>query len=174
MTEPDDIPPVEEDPFEALQEKLEECERKYLLLLADSENARKRMLKERQELIQYAVENLLSEFLHPIDNFENALKFANQAGDEVRHWAMGFQMIAAQLKQVLANHGLEEFVSVGHHFDPHLHEAVEMVASDQHPPGIVIEQCVAGYKKGERTVRVARVKVSAAPQEELKEGEHHG
>ncbi|MBS0623170.1 MAG: nucleotide exchange factor GrpE [Verrucomicrobia bacterium] len=155
----------QQDPLASLQVQLNECQDKYLRLLAESENVRKRLLKERQELMQYAVENLLSEFLHPIDNFENALKFATRASDEVRNWAAGFQMIAAQFKQVLSNHGLEEFSSIGQQFDPLFHEAVEMVETTDHSPGTVIEQSVSGYKKGERTVRVARVKVAKAPPE---------
>jgi len=169
--------PLKQEPLHALQEELDACQDKYLRLLAESENTRKRMLKERQELMQYSVENILTEFLHPIDNLEHALKFASQASEEIKHWAAGFQMIVAQFKQVLSNHGLEEFSSLGQPFNPLCHEAVEMVTSTEHPPGIVIEQCITGYKKGDRTVRVARVKVAQAPPHKIdtsKEGEHHG
>ncbi len=161
-------------PLALIQEQLAACEDKYKRLLAESENGRKRMLKERQELLQYAQEEMLKEFLHPLDNLESALRFANQMSDEVKHWALGFQMIASQFRQVLADHGVEPFVSVGHPFDPHLHEAVEVVISEDHLPGIVIEECTVGYKKGDRPVRVARVKVAQAPEEKsVNQGETH-
>lgn len=156
-------------PMDELKEKLAQCEDKYVRLMAESENTRKRLLKERQDLTQYAIEDLLTEFLHPLDNLEHALKFADQMSDEVKNWATGFDMIATQFKQVLSDHGIEPFESKGNHFDPHLHEAVEMVETTEHPPGTIIEECVLGYKKGERTIRVARVKVAKAPEKELEE-----
>lgn len=163
------------DPMDALKGQLAECEEKYVRLMAESENTRKRLLKERQELTQYAVDDVLTEFLHPLDNLENALKFADQMSDEVKNWATGFQMIATQFKQVLSDHGVEPFESKGKHFDPHLHEALEMVETTEHPPGTIIEECILGYKKGEKAIRVARVKVAKAPEEKLeeKEGENN-
>ena len=163
MTIPEDMPQQQDDAIDQLKEQLSACEDKYLRLLAESENTRKRMLKERQELTQHAVENVLSEFLHPLDNLENALKLAVTMSQEVKHWATGFEMIATQFKQVLANHGVEEFASVGLPFDPHHHEAVEVVETTESAPGTVIEQFISGYRRGERTIRVSRVKVAKAP-----------
>ncbi len=120
--------------LEQLKKEAAEFKDKYLRLLAESENARKRMQKERQELIQYAVQNVIVDFLNPIDHLENALKFTQQASDEVKHWAFGFQMILNQFKDVLTNNGVVAFVSEGKPFDPHLHEAVEMVVSSEYPP----------------------------------------
>lgn len=154
-----DLP--EQDPkIDEMETSLKECQDKYLRLLAESENARKRMQKERQELMKYAVENAIAEFLAPLDSFEKALKFAEQMSDEVKHWAVGFEMILGQFKQVLNHHGVVEYTSVGKPFDPHMHEAVEVVVSKEHPPGIVLQEFSRGYKIGERPIRVARVKVS--------------
>lgn len=160
---------------EHLAKELADCQDKYLRLLAESENARKRMQKERSELTKYAVENVLVEFLHPLDNFQNALAFAESMSDEVKNWAIGFEMILSQLRQVLANHGVQEYETVGKHFDPHLHEAVEMVETDEYEPGVVVEECLRGYKIGERPIRVARVKVAKAVEENLeaKEGDEN-
>ena len=152
-----------------LQEQLSACEDKYVRLLAESENSRKRMQKERQELTQYAIENALSEILHPLDSFQQALAFAEAGSEEVKNWAVGFEMIVGQFKQVLSNHGVEAYTSIGNHFDPHFHEAVEMIETDEHEPGIIVEECVTGYKKGDRAIRVARVKVAKAKDQE--EGE---
>jgi molecular chaperone GrpE len=136
---------------------------KYLRGLAESENARKRILKEKQEYVQYSLQNLIADFLAPIDHFENALKFAEQASAEVKHWASGFEMILIQFKDVLSQNGVQPFESVGTHFDPHLHEAVEVMTTIDYPPGTIIEESLRGYKMGDRTIRPARVKVAKAP-----------
>ena len=155
--------------IEDLQKELEACQDKYLRLLAESENSRKRMQKERHELTQYAVENVLVDFLHPLDNFQNALKFAATMSDEVKNWAIGFEMILGQLKQVLSSHGVVEYSSLGQPFDPHLHEAVEMLETTEHQPGTVVEETLKGYKIGDRPIRVAKVKVSKAPKSQDQE-----
>ena len=151
--------------LEELRAQAADFKHKYLHLLADSDNARKRMLKERQELIDYASRNLILEFLHPIDHMENALKFTEDASDEVKHWAAGFVMILNQFKDVLTNHGIKPVESIGKQFDPHLHDAIEMVETDEHPPGVVIEENIKGYVIGDKVLRPARVKVSKEVEE---------
>ncbi|MFZ0564580.1 MAG: nucleotide exchange factor GrpE [Chlamydiales bacterium] len=148
-----------------LQQDLQACQDKYLRVLAESENVRKRMQKERQEWTKYSIENVLVEFFHPIDSFEKALQFAETMSDEVKNWAVGFEMILNQFKQIFSNHGVEEYHSVGKPFDPHFHEAVEMVETTEYEPGIVVEEYVRGYKVGDRAIRVARVKVAKAPEQ---------
>ncbi len=91
-----------EDPAQLLRKELKECQEKYMRMLAESENVRKRMQKERQEMTKYAVENMLAEFLHPIDSLEKALQFAESMSDEVRNWAIGFEMLLNQFKQILS------------------------------------------------------------------------
>lgn len=163
---------VTDEELKKLQHEAMEYKDKYLRLLADQENARKRLQKERQELIRYATENLIADFLRPIDDLENALGFAKSMSDEVRNWATGFQMILTQFKDILTLNGIIPIESKGKTFDPHLHEAVEIIETDQYPPGIVIEEFMRGYKAGDRTIRPARVKVSkGAKSEELQDKE---
>lgn len=102
---------------------------------------------------------------------ENALNYTGQASEEVQNWAKGFQMILAQFKDVLASNNVKSFESVGKPFDPHIHDAVEMKESAEHPPGTVLEETMKGYLIGDKTLRPARVVVSKAPVEELKEKE---
>ncbi|MCH9626928.1 MAG: Protein GrpE [Chlamydiales bacterium] len=166
--------PTEIDEVEQLKESLKEAQDKYLRVLAESENARKRMQKERQDTMKYAIEGILVEFLHPLDNLEKALHFAESMSDEVRTWAVGFEMLLNQFKQILNNHGVEEYHSVGKVFDPHLHEAVEMVETTDYAPGVVVEELVRGYKMGERPIRVARVNVAKAPGENNSEEKQEG
>ena len=149
--------------LEQLKRDAAEYKDKYQRALAESENARKRLQKERQELIQYALQNVLAEFLGPIDHLENALQYADQASPDVKHWAQGFQMIANQFKDVLTNNGVSPFTSTGKHFDPHLHEAIETLITTEYAPGTIVSESLRGYKMGERTLRAARVKVAKAP-----------
>jgi len=143
-----------------VQEELKETQNKYLHLLAELENARKRMQKEKSEALMFAIENTIAEFLPLIDNFENALNFAKESSEEVKNWATGFQMILSQLKDVLHNHGIVAFHSVGNSFDPHYHEAMEIVETNDYPDGSIIEEFAKGYKSTSRTIRPARVKVT--------------
>lgn len=149
-----------------LQRELKEYKDKYLHALAESENARKRLQKEKQELIQYAIQNVIVDFLNPIDHLENALKFTQQMSDEVKHWAVGFQMILTQFKDVLTNNGVTPFTSVGKPFDPHLHEAIETVCTTDFPAGTVVQETLRGYKMGDRIIRPARVTVAKSPSNE--------
>ncbi len=139
----------------------EDYKDKYLRLLAESENMRKRMLKEKQESVKYSLDQIVSDFLIPLDNLENALKYTkgDSVSAELRNWAMGFEMIAGQFKEALSQHGVHSFDSLGTSFDPRLHQAIEMVESSE-PEGIVLEECVKGYKREDRIIRPARVKVS--------------
>lgn len=150
-----------------LRDSSDQFKDKYMRGLAETENLRKRLQKEKQELMQYAVQNIIADFLNPIDHFENALKFTEQASEEVKHWAIGFQMLLNQFKDVLAANGVTSFVSVGQPFDHTRHEAIEMVATREFAPGIVVEECLKGYKiNGDRILRPARVKVAKAPEVE--------
>jgi len=148
--------------IEKLRQEASEFKHKYLHTLADNENARKRLQKERDEIIQYTRRDLLLDFLNPIDHMENALKYTEGASSEVKHWASGFKMILNQFKDVLVASGVRPIDSIGKPFDPHFHEAIEMVETSNHPPGIVVEEHIRGYTMGEKTLRPARVKVSKA------------
>jgi molecular chaperone GrpE len=150
-----------------LKEQIEEeddFKQKYLHLLADSENARKRLQKDRDQIIQLSIRSLLLDFLHPIDHMENALKYTDQASGEVKNWAQGFLMILAQFKDVLSENGVKSFNSVGMPFDPHIHDAVEMIETLDYPPGTVVEENVKGYTIGGKPLRPARVIVSKEPE----------
>jgi molecular chaperone GrpE len=149
-----------ENELQELQNQVSDFREKYLRGLADSENMRKRLQKEKQDLTQYAIQGAIIDFLSPIDHLENALKFANEATPEVQHWAIGFQMILGQFKEALSSNGVNSFSSVGQPFDPHWHEAIEMVETEEYAPGTVVEESLRGYKMGEKVIRPARVKVA--------------
>ena len=155
--------------IQKLKEEIEEHKQKYIRSLAELENTRKRMQKERQEMTKFAVENVISDFLSPLDNFEKALGFTNQMSDETRNWAMGFKMILTQLQDVLTEHGIHSFESVGKEFNPHLHEAVSVEETEEYKDGLILEEFAKGYKSSDRTIRPARVKVAKHPKKESEE-----
>lgn len=151
-------PPKDE--LEEIKQELNEYKDKYLRAIAESDNMRKRLQKERQEMMSFAVSQLVAEFLSPIDHMENALKYTTQMSEEVKHWSLGFQMILTQFKDVLNENGVQPFSSIGETFDPHMHEAVETEAKEGTPSGTIIEEFVRGYKMGDKIIRPARVKVA--------------
>ena len=157
-----DLPPETESVLqEEPRNEAEEYKDKYLRLLAEMENTRKRLQREKQEMMRFSVENIIEEFLTPIDNLENALKHTQGMSPETLNWARGFEMILSQFKDVLTQNGVTAFSSVGAAFDPHLHEAVEVEElEDGDKDGTVLQEFVKGYKSHTRTVRPARVKVA--------------
>ncbi|MCI5052963.1 MAG: nucleotide exchange factor GrpE [Simkaniaceae bacterium] len=153
---------------EQLQRATEEAtdfKDKYYRTLAELENTRKRLQKEKSEMMQFSAQNVISEFLRPLDEMEKVLGFKEQMSDEVRNWAMGFEMLMSQFKDVLSSYQVFPFDSHGEQFDPHLHEAVEIEETSEKPEGLIVEEFVKGYKCGNRVLRPARVKVAKPPKE---------
>lgn len=151
--------PVAETKQEVAPEEID-WKDKYLRMLAEAENMRKRMQKEKQEIAKFGIENAISEFLPAIDHFEKALRFAENNSGEVKNWALGFEMILSQFKEVLHNHGIVSYHSEGNTFDPEYHEAVEIVETNDYPDGTILQEFTKGYKSASRTIRPARVKVA--------------
>jgi len=145
--------------------ELNEYKDKYFRALAEIENTRKRLQREKIESQSYAVQNVILDLLHPIDHFEQALSHASNASSDIKHWAIGFTMILDQLKQVVNDHGVESYDSKGALFDPHLHEAIETEETDAVAEGTILEEFVRGYKIANRVIRPAKVKVATSPQQ---------
>ena len=146
-----------------IEEEAKEFKEKYLRALAELENSRKRFSREKIESQSFAIQNVVLDLLQPIDHFEQALAHAEHADATVAHWAKGFEMILYQLKQVLEDHGVTSFTSLGSTFDPHLHEAVETEESEEVAEGTITFEFHKGYKLGSRTIRAARVRVATRP-----------
>jgi molecular chaperone GrpE len=163
----EEILPIDE--MAKLQEELQMQKEKYLRSLAELENTKKRLQKERQEMTKFAVENVIIDFLNPLDNLEKALSFTDHMSDETKNWAIGFKMILTQLQDVLSEHHIYAFEAKGETFDPHLHEAVSIEETEAFPEGTILEQFSKGYKSSDRTLRPARVKVAKKPKVEAVE-----
>jgi molecular chaperone GrpE len=164
---PAPVPQQEADTIEALKAELQEYKDKYVRALAEAENMRKRMQKEKLESQSFAIQGVVVDFLQPLDHFEQALKAAQNASSEIKNWVFGFQMILTQCQQVLQDNGVVPFDSIGQQFDPHVHEAIETLETTEHPEGMIIEEFIRGYKMGgNRVLRPAKVKVAVAPANE--------
>lgn len=171
MTDAPDEDEIIKEEQESPPAEVEDFEQKYIRSLADMENMRKRMQKERGDMTRFAVENIISEFLPALDNFEGALGHSSHMSEETQNWAKGFEMILSQFKDVLESHGIFAFRSKGMKFDPHLHEAMEMEETEEIAEGTIIKELVRGYKRGDRVLRAARVTVAKAPAKERQEEE---
>jgi molecular chaperone GrpE len=136
---------------------------------ADFENFKKRAARERQDAIKFANESLLQKIIPVLDNFEMALAAAHSSSaDGLKSLADGVTMIHAQLRQALADAGLEELSAAGQVFDPNLHEAVSQQESSEVTEGHVLQQLRKGYRLRERLLRPATVIVAKQPSENSK------
>jgi|SRR3954462_8763543 molecular chaperone GrpE len=137
---------------------------KYVRSVADLDNYKKRAARERSDAIKYANEALLEKLLPIVDNFEAALTAANNtSGANVDSLKTGINMIHSQLKNFLAENGIEEIDAAGKPFDPNLHEAVSQQPTQDVPEGHVAQQMRKGYKYRDRLLRPAMVVVAKKP-----------
>jgi len=159
--EPEGLEPVlqasVEEEAEHLKAELDHVRDIYLRKLAEFDNFRKRVEREREELRLAGVEDMVRELLPVLDNFERALQHAE---DDSGAFRQGIEMIAKQLWDTLERRGVQEVNPVGQAFDPELHEAVQRVEDGQHPPGTVAWVMLKGYTMGDRLVRPAMVGVA--------------
>lgn len=147
---------AEPTPEEALQASLREQEDKYLRLLAEYDNYRKRSQKEKENAWTTAKADTAKEFLPVYDNLERALK--QETTDKA--YAKGVQMIMTQLKTVLEKLGIEEIPALGETFDPNFHNAVMHMEDDSLGENTVAEVFQTGFKIGDKVIRHAMVKVA--------------
>ncbi len=125
---------------------------------ADFENSRKRLLKEQGEFREYAMADAVKSLLPILDSFDRALEA--HAGDENFR---GIELINKQLHDALAKLGLQPIPVRGEIFDPHLHQAIQMVDTDEVQDNHVLEELQRGYKFKDRLLRPAMVRVARNP-----------
>ena len=126
---------------------------------AEFENARRRAAKEQQDFREYAAADAIKALLPVIDSFERALRVKSDLGD----FRSGVELIYKQLQDALAKLGVQPVPAKGEPFDPHVHEAIEMVETSDAPDHQVIEELQRGYKMKDRLLRPAMVKVAKNP-----------
>jgi len=141
------------DQLKRLQDERDAVLDRLARLQAEFENYRKRSAKEQESFRDFAISDMVRTLLPVIDNFDLALK---TQGD-VRK---GVELIRRQLDDVLAKLGVKPVESVGQRFDPHQHEAIEMVPTDDVEDHQVIDELQRGYKLRDKLVRPAMVRVA--------------
>ncbi|MEW6171834.1 MAG: nucleotide exchange factor GrpE [Bacillota bacterium] len=140
----------------AAENKAQEYYQQLLRLRADFENMRKRVNKEREELLHFAGEALVAALLPVLDDFERALK---SPGDKIEDFLAGLEMIHRRLSETLTQEGLEVIPTVGDVFDPTRHEAVAFETTRKEPANTVLEEFRRGYTFRGKVLRPALVKV---------------
>jgi len=141
---------------EAHKAALREQEDKYLRLLAEYDNYRKRSQKEKETAWTTAKADTAKEFLPVYDNLERALK--QETADEA--YAKGVQMIMTQFKTTLEKLGIQEIPALGETFDPNLHNAVMHIDDENLGENVVAEVFQTGFQTGDKIIRHAMVKVA--------------
>jgi molecular chaperone GrpE len=141
---------------------------RYLRSVADLENFRRRTVREKDELRQFAASRVLEDLLPVLDNLGLGLAAARQPGADLKTLTDGIEMVLAQLKTALANHGLKEISPAGQPFDANLHESISAQPSDKIPEGNVVTVVRTGFSLSGRLLRPASVVVSSGSAKEAK------
>jgi molecular chaperone GrpE len=155
IEEDEAAPAVEEEEEEALRDQ-------FVRLQADFANFRNRTQRERVELYQRANEDLLLEVLPVLDHYELGLQTAEQHNAD-QAVVDGFKLVFDQFQNVLKKFNLSPIEAVGEAFDPHIHEALTHMPSDEYAAEICSNQVRRGYMFGDKLLRAAQVVVSSGP-----------
>ena len=162
--------PQSESETEKLQRELAEAGDKYLRLMAEFDNYRRRTARERLDLIETAGEDVLKGFLPVMDDCERALETLRNS--EASAAAIeGTEIILNKLTNYLKSKGVEKIDAAGQKFDPNFHEAVAEEHSDTVPAGTVIRQWSCGCRMGSKLLKPAMVVVSSGPEDKAKDGD---
>jgi molecular chaperone GrpE len=169
---------AEQQELEELREKLDAKEKeakehyeRYLRQVAEVDNFKKRINREKEDAIRYANENLIKDILPVIDNLERAIAHA-QGGGNGKPLVEGVEMVLRGLLDVFGRHGVVQVPAVGEVFDPGKHEAMAQVESSQYEPNTVVDEHHRGYLLRDRLLRPALVTIAKAPPvKEEKNGE---
>lgn len=129
-------------------------------LQAEFDNARKRSVREQQDFKEFAAADTIKTLLPALDSFERALQTPARQLEEFRG---GVELIYKQLQDALQKLGVSPISAKGQTFDPHQHEAIELVETTDAPDHQVIEELQRGYKLKNRLLRPAMVKVASNP-----------
>ena len=141
--------------LEGKSKAYDELNDKYLRMMAEYDNFRKRSQRERDGIYASAYEEALKEFLPMSDNLQRSLAYAG-----TENFAKGIEMIVNQFSDTLKKLGIEEYGKRGDPFDPNIHNAVMRTDDDSLGENTVAEVLQKGYRKGDKILRFAMVKVA--------------
>lgn len=155
-----EAPPADPTGADALQRERDDLYDRLLRKTAEFDNFRKRVDRDRRDMIEWAAADVLGDLINVVDDLDRAL--AAEAPPEAQPYRAGFELIQRQLSDMLKKRGVTAIDALGADFDPHLHQAIayEEVAGARE--GEVVGLLAKGYKLGEKLLRPAMVKVAKA------------
>lgn len=152
---------------EAAEPKKEEVDykAKFFYLAAEMENYRKRMERERENLVKFGNERLLSDLIEVVDNYERTIDMLSGDQEEkVKNLVIGLEMIRKQFLDAMAKHGLTQVEALGKDFDPNFHEAITQEYVEGKKPHEVVKEYQKGYVLNGRLLRASKVVVASDKQ----------
>lgn len=159
-TEQEKAQPEAQGNEEAEPAKEETESERYARLFAEFQNYKKRTQKERLETYAFANENLISDLLPVLDNFERALDEETIKNSEPELLVKGFQLVYQNMSDALTKAGLKKIECLGEKFDPRLHNAVLQQDSSEFESGVVCQEMQAGYTLNDKVIRPSMVAVA--------------
>jgi molecular chaperone GrpE len=157
--------------LEAKEKEANEYHDRYLRQLAELENFKRRINREKDEAIRFANEALVKDLLPVVDNLERAVAHAKGGGNG-RPLVEGVEMVLRGLFDMLAKHGVVQIVAIGQPFDPEKHEAMAQVESATNQPNTVVDEYHKGYLLRDRLLRPSLVSVAKAPESQEKKNDN--
>ena len=157
---------AEHDRVAELEQQLEEAKSKALYAAAEIQNVRRRLEQEKQQASAYAQAGFAKDMLAIKDHLERALvAVTEELRDDktASQFLAGIEATARELESVFARHGISRIKSVGESLDPHRHQAMMEIPTDQADPGTIVEEMQAGYMLRDRLLRPALVGVAKKP-----------
>jgi molecular chaperone GrpE len=157
---------AEHDRIAELEQQLAEANSKVLYAAADTQNVRRRLEAEKEQASSYAAAQFARDMLAIKDHLDRALAAVNEelrADKVASQFLAGIESTSRELDQVFARHGVTRIKSVGEKLDPHRHQAMVEMPSDQEP-GTIVEEMQAGYMMKDRLLRPALVAVAKKPE----------
>jgi molecular chaperone GrpE len=147
--------------MERLRTTADEADKRVLLAQAEAENTRKRVRRDFEDRLKFAAVPLIIDLLEVRDNLLRAIE-ASQTSEDTAGLQEGVAMVAKQLDDTFAKHGVREIPAEGELFDPNFHEAISQMPSEQ-AAGIVTHVAASGFQMHDRVVRPSQVVVSSGP-----------
>ena len=144
------------------EQELNEMKEKVLRLAAELENFKKRIQKEKEDHMRYALETFARELLPFLDNLERAISAAKETKD-IDKLLEGLDLTLSGYFKTLEKFGLKPFVALGERFDPNIHEALGVEENEEVDENTVVKELLKGYKLHDRVLRPAMVVVSKKP-----------
>lgn len=163
----EDSPELQEhDRIAELEKALEDANNKALYAAAETQNVRRRLEAEKVQAANYATTVFAREMLSVKDNLDRALAAVSDVQREdpaMGKFLEGIQATARELDNVFQRHGISRIEAIGQQLDPHRHQAMLEIPTDDAEPGVIVEELQTGYMLKERLLRPALVGVAKKP-----------